>query len=100
MTAIFWIETVEHTLNIPIFRRGQEPLLLSADAPKPGVPVAKFIVAPPMEITAPRTIKFQTKQIQYTQTVMLNFKGLTWPHVSVATLVPAHPIVIPPHVWN
>ena len=25
--------------------------------------------------------------LQYTQTVMLNFKGLSWPHVSVATLV-------------
>jgi hypothetical protein len=26
-------------------------------------------------------------QLQYTQTVNLNFAGLTWPHVSVATLV-------------
>lgn len=26
-------------------------------------------------------------QLQYTQTVLLNFKGLNWPHVSVATLV-------------
>jgi hypothetical protein len=25
-------------------------------------------------------------QLQYTQTVLLNFNGLTWPHVSVATL--------------
>ncbi|MGH2856732.1 MAG: heme-binding protein [Solirubrobacteraceae bacterium] len=25
-------------------------------------------------------------QLQYTQTVLLNFKGLSWPHVSVATL--------------
>ena len=100
MTAIFWIETVEHTLQIPVFRRGQEPLMLSADASKAGGPVPRFLAAPPMEITAPRTIKFHTKQIQYTQTVMLNFKGLTWPHVSVATLVPAHPIVIPPSAWN
>jgi hypothetical protein len=26
-------------------------------------------------------------QLQYTQTVLLNFQGLSWPHVSVATLV-------------
>lgn len=26
-------------------------------------------------------------QLQYTQTVLLNFFGLSWPHVSVATLV-------------
>ena len=100
MTAIFWIETVEHTLNIPIFKPGQGPLMLSAAAPKLGGPVARFVATPPTEITAPRTIKFQSKQIQYTQTVMLNFKGLTWPHVSVATLVPAHPIQIPPTAWN
>ena len=25
-------------------------------------------------------------QLQYTQTVLLNFNGLSWPHVSVATL--------------
>ena len=99
MTAIFWIETVEHTLQIPIFKPGQAPLLLSADASRPGRPVAKFIATPPMEIATPRTIKFRTKQIQYTQTVMLNFKGLTWPHVSVATLVPFHPITIPPSAW-
>ena len=26
-------------------------------------------------------------QLQYTQTVLLNFLGLSWPHVTVATLV-------------
>jgi hypothetical protein len=25
-------------------------------------------------------------QLQYSQTVLLNFNGLSWPHVSVATL--------------
>lgn len=29
-------------------------------------------------------------QLQYTQTVMLNFNGLSWPHVSVATLRKHH----------
>jgi len=33
-------------------------------------------------ITAPEP----TMQLQYTQTVLLNFKGLSWPHVTVATL--------------
>jgi hypothetical protein len=28
--------------------------------------------------------------LQYTQTVLLNFNGLSWPHVSVATLVKEH----------
>jgi hypothetical protein len=26
-------------------------------------------------------------QLQYTQTVLLNFAGLSWPHITVATLV-------------
>jgi hypothetical protein len=30
-----------------------------------------------------------------TQTVLLNFKPLSWPHVSVATLVPKDPVVVP-----
>jgi hypothetical protein len=30
-------------------------------------------------------------QLQYTQTVLLNFNGLSWPHVSVATLRKQHP---------
>lgn len=100
MTTIFWIETVEHTLQISIFKLGDAPPMLSADAAQAGGPVAIFIATPPTEITAPRTTKFHTKQIQYTPTVLLNFKGLTWPRVSVATLVPAHSIVIPPSACN
>jgi hypothetical protein len=38
-------------------------------------------------------------QIQYSQTVNLNFNGLTWPHVSVATLVPATALPVPGTVW-
>jgi hypothetical protein len=36
-----------------------------------------------------------TTQIQYTQKVLLNFNGRSWPHVSVASLVPADPIPTP-----
>jgi hypothetical protein len=50
------------------------------------------LVTPPVEITEPRTIIVRSTQIQYTQTVLLNFNGLTWPHVSVATLVPSDPV--------
>lgn len=35
-------------------------------------------------------------QLQYTQTVLLNFNGLSWPHVSVATLEKVPHLVIPP----
>ena len=30
---------------------------------------------------------YARRQLQYSQTVLLNFNGLSWPHVSLATLV-------------
>ncbi len=101
MTATFWIETVEHVLHIPIFKPGQTPLRIEATArTTPGQPIAKFSVNPPIEITAPRTITVRSTQIQYSQEVMLNFNGLSWPHVSVATLVPAEALPVPASAWN
>lgn len=35
-------------------------------------------------------------QLQYSQLVMLNFNGLSWPHVSVGTLRKNVPVVVPP----
>ncbi|MDQ2762990.1 MAG: hypothetical protein M3Y22_05730, partial [Pseudomonadota bacterium] len=63
-------------------------------------PVPKFLVHPPMEIKTPRTITVKSTQIQYSQQVFLNFNGLTWPHVSVATLVPSDAIAVPPSAWT
>jgi hypothetical protein len=37
-------------------------------------------------------------QLQYTQLVLLNFNGLSWPHVTVATLRKAVPVHIP--IWK
>jgi hypothetical protein len=101
MVATFWIETVEHTIVVPPFKPGQPPLALKPDAAQAGQgPVPTFHVEPPIEITAPRVLKIRSTQIQYSQQVFLNFKGLTWPHVSVATLVPASHIPLPPSVWT
>jgi len=95
MTATFWIETVEYTIEVPIFKPGQPPQMLKPTTRLAGQHVPTFSVTPPTEITAPREIKVTSTQIQYSQTVMLNFNTLTWPHVSVATLVPAEPITVP-----
>jgi hypothetical protein len=56
-------------------------------------------VRPPVPISHPTEITVTATQIQYTQTVLLNFAGLSWPHVSVATLVPASPISVSPAAW-
>jgi hypothetical protein len=59
-----------------------------------GSPVATFAVTSTSEITEETQIDVTYTQLQYTQTVFLNFNGLTWPHVSVATLVPNDPIPV------
>lgn len=100
MSAIFWIETVQHTILVPPIPPGHPPMEVPSENSVPGVPSPTFILAPPTPITQPRRITFTTPQIQYTQLVMLNFNGLTWPHASVATLVPADPIPVPPSVWS
>ena len=99
MTATFWIETVEHKIHIPIFRVGQAPLKIAAPHAKPELPAIVFLVQPPRDIPAPITLTLKSTQIQYSQVVLLNFGGLTWPHVSVATLVPSTPVTIPPEAW-
>ena len=95
MQAVFWIETVEHTILVPIFKPGQRPLVLTPSAGEQGEPVPRFQVTPTVEITAPKPITVSSTQIQYSQQVLLNFNGLSWPHVSVATLVPSDPIPVP-----
>jgi hypothetical protein len=99
MEAVFWIETVEFVIQVPIFEPGQPPLIIPAETGAEGQPVPEFLVNPPVPIKAPRTIKVATTQIQYSQQVFLNFNTLTWPHVSVATLVPASPVPIPATAW-
>jgi hypothetical protein len=95
MEATFWIETAEFTIEVPVFEPGQPPLIIPAQTGAAGQPVPEFLVNPPIAITAPRSITVKATQIQYSQQVFLNFNTLTWPHVSVATLVPDSPIPVP-----
>ena len=99
MTATFWIETVQHRIEVPVFKPGQPPLKIPAPVTKPGLPGPVFVGTPPREITVPRTIIVTSTQIQYSQVVLLNFAGLSWPHVSVATLAQTTEQPIPPSAW-
>jgi hypothetical protein len=98
MNATFWIETVEHTILLPPLERAlaadAQPLELKPEGLPPGAPAPTFSARPPVPILRPHPITIRTKQIQYSQLVVLNFNGLSWPHVSVATLVPAGPIPV------
>jgi hypothetical protein len=100
MSAIFWIETVEVTIQLPVFNPGQSPLQIKDVDDGSGRPLPTFMVRPPIPIPVPRPITFTFQQIQYSQIVLLNFNGLTWPHASVATLVPSDAVIANPPGWE
>jgi hypothetical protein len=56
--------------------------------------VVSFSVTSQKPTSGKTEIDVSYTQIQYTQTVLLNFNRLTWPHVSVATLVPNKPVPV------
>ena len=100
MSATFWINEVQHKITIPIHKAGGPPLTIPAPAPHPGARVPTFVVVPPHDITVPKTITVTSIEIQYSQTVFLNFSGLTWPHIAVATLVQEKAQPVPPSAFN
>jgi hypothetical protein len=97
MSSFFWIETVQHVITVPAWTPGQPPLAIPA--PTTGGPAPVFLVKPPAAVTHPRQIKVTSPQIQFSQRVIMNFAGILWPHVSVATLVPNFLIAVPSSQW-
>lgn len=98
MDAVFWIETVMYEVDVPPLPEGAAPIVLPAVGPTDGSLRPTFLAAIPFvpgkSFPGGRVV-VPTTQIQYSQKVVLNFNTLDWPHVSVATLVPADPIPIP-----
>ncbi|KAF4450426.1 hypothetical protein F53441_6425 [Fusarium austroafricanum] len=98
MDATFWVETVEAEITITSYQPGAPLFLQPNFKPMKGIatpPMPTFSVTPPEAVTSPKTITVTYTQIQYAQMVFLNFNGLSWPHLSLATLVPTAPIVVP-----
>ena len=92
MSATFWIETVTEKITVPAYT-AHRPVIVHG-ATSAGKPVVSFAVTSNKPAAEDRTIDVSYTQIQYTQTVLLNFNHLTWPHVSVATLVPNKPVPV------
>jgi LysM repeat protein len=87
MSAMFWIEIVQAPIEIgPLNAGGSQTV--SPVVPG-GAPAPTFTVTSASAITDKQTITVTYRQIQYSQNVSLNFATLTWPHMSVATLVPS-----------
>jgi len=92
LTATFWIETVVEQITVPPLGANQSTTIQGSAAA--GQPIAEFSVTSTAATTAPTQVSVAYTQIQYSQTVLLNFNGLSWPHVSVATLIPNDPIPV------
>lgn len=99
MASFFWIETVQSKITVPAWTPGQPPLAIRAETTGDG-PAPVFLVTPPTAVTQPRQLKVTSHQIQYSQKVIVNFNGILWPHVSVATLVPSGLIAVSPSRWD
>ena len=86
MSAMFWIEIVQVQIEIgPLNAGGSQTVSPVVPA---GAPAPTFAVTAPSAITDKQLITVIYTQIQYSQNVSLDFATLSWPHVSVATLVP------------
>ena len=86
MKVTYWIETLNRTISIePKASRDQ---VFPTKASAAGVLGPTFVVsaAESAKLSARTDKKVTWTQIQYSQNVSLNFNGLTWPHISVATL--------------
>jgi hypothetical protein len=89
------VSSVVHTITIKPDDYSQGDPIFAADNEKDGVLGPRFQVEIRGKIKKEQTITVTSSQIQYSQNVRLDFGPLAWPHISVATLVPALPILVP-----
>lgn len=87
VTAQYWISKIRATIHLQASNRKDDPKPTCSPAslgPRDAVP--RFIVD--FDVPTPKTVTVEYHQIQYSQQVMLDFNGLRWPHVTVATIAP------------
>lgn len=92
MKVTYFVEVVKYSVRVPqVSTRGT--LLLRPDMPPDSTaPTPVFAVTTPEKgVPEGTVVHIHGVQIQSSQTVNLNFAGLSWPHVSVSTLVPVDP---------
>jgi hypothetical protein len=94
-SATFWIQEVQFEVELPAYGSGSDPIQLVPQGLAPGQLAPTFELSNPGQAGSSRSIELVGTIIQYSQLVALNFNTLTWPHVTVSTLIPASPIPIP-----
>jgi hypothetical protein len=89
-TVVLEISSDTSPTSVPNLGGGVDNIafLTGTDTPPPGQPNARVSHVTAIfwieEVTGPLGTPFQ--QLQYTQRVLLDFQGRSWPHISVATL--------------
>lgn len=103
--STFWISTVVYKIKVdkkyvPTGQKGPDDKPTNVPTFDPineggwdpaTLPAFVFPADKPVEIGV---YEVEATQIQYSQTVLLNFNTLAWPHISVATVVPIRPILV------
>ncbi|TVY68040.1 hypothetical protein Focb16_v002161 [Fusarium oxysporum f. sp. cubense] len=87
VTAQYWVSKIRAEVELdPSMRVGQK-VSPASQGPRDAVP--EFYIDNEVEIPpCKKTVTVAYTQIQYSQMVMLDFNGIKWPHVTVATLAP------------
>jgi hypothetical protein len=83
VTVTYWIETVRAKLTLKPGVSSQQAFQMINKA---GVLGPLFVAPPTTNEKQPISKTVRWTQLQYSQNVTLNFTGLSWPHISVATL--------------
>ncbi|CZT53128.1 uncharacterized protein RSE6_14580 [Rhynchosporium secalis] len=100
----YWISTVEYDVLLPegdFSGDKKSKVILESEARKEEKAAGKIVVSPSfileldMKIPPSKIVKLEATQIQYSQNVTLDFDEMGWPHISVATLSPLHPVQVP-----
>ncbi|CAH0024588.1 unnamed protein product [Clonostachys rhizophaga] len=87
VTAQYWVSKIHTKVELDPSMRHGGTVSPAAQGPRDAVPefyIDENVRIPPSE----KTITVAYYQIQYSQMVVLDFNGLKWPHVTVATLAP------------
>ncbi|OHE90498.1 hypothetical protein CORC01_14202 [Colletotrichum orchidophilum] len=102
MEAQYWISTVRTKIRLEPWKEGPstaEPCRHFSPLPiRDGEEVPVFEVR--FAIPAAKTVSVTYTQLQYSQNVILDFAQLSWPHVTVGTLVQTSPTVLPASILN
>jgi hypothetical protein len=96
--STFWVEIVSYDVQVPPMKPGETKVLKPTNL-LPGASLPEFsITAPAGGFNRGGKVTVPSVQVQYAQKVMLSFapggNPFSWPHVSVASLVPLAPVPV------